>query len=825
MALEKQYQPAGVEPALEARWQSEGIYHYEEGPGPVFSIDTPPPTVSGRLHLGHVYSYSHPDFIARYRRMRGDRVYYPMGFDDNGLPTERLVEKTLGKRAREIDPAEFSRLCLEVAEEAEKEYRGLFQRLGLSCDWRYTYRTIDRTAQRYSQYSFIDLYRKGLAYRAKAPAIWCPECRASFAQADLEDRPRASEFVTLPFGLPDGQILAIATTRPELLAACVAVFVHPGDARYHRLIGKTVQVPLYGWAVPVIADIGADPQKGTGAVMCCTFGDQADVTWQRSHHLAVIEAIDEGGQMTALADLPGWSEAERVAGLPVEEARRKIKAILADRGLILERTPVEQTVRVHERCDTPVEYRVVDQWFIRVLEHKDTFLRLGEQITWRPAFMAARYRAWVENLNWDWSISRQRYHGVPFPAWFCADCGETKLAEVEDLPVDPRRQKPLKPCACGSSSFRADTDVMDTWATSSVSPQIAGGWLEDDGRFESLFPFDQRPQAHEIIRTWLFYSVVKSWYHTGKLPWKEALISGWAIAGEGMAKISKSKGGGPMAPAEMIGRYSADGLRYWAASTSVGKDAIISEEKIQMGMKLATKLWNVARFAERFLSLGGVEDLAGNLSPADSWIRAGCAGLVDRVSAAYDEREYSQAKTEIENFFWRDLADNYLEMIKQRLYRSEGPDPAAVSTLKVVFRTVLQLLAPILPYVTEAIWQELFAREGGGSIHRSAWPDARRLDPGWDRDDGGDFGETLIAIAGAVRRYKSEHSLSLASELDLLAVGAEDEAKRSLLAEAQEDLLGITRGQRLVVGKDLPDGSLELAVEKAGLRVAIILVR
>ena len=504
------------------------------------------------------------------------------------------MEKKRKISAAKMDRQAFIEQCLQVSDEAEQDYRALWQRLGLSIDWRYSYRTIDEHSRRCSQYSFLDLYEKGLAYRAQAPMLWCPECHTAIAQADLEDRERTSEFVELPFTLEDGAILPIATTRPELLAACVAVFVHPQDARYQARIGQQARVPLYNQVVPVLADPAADPEKGTGAVMCCTFGDQTDVAWWHSHKLPLVQAIDANGKM-----LPA---AGAIAGLGVEDGRRKIKEMLGEQGLILGRQSTSGAIRVHERCDTPVEFQVSWQWFIRLLENKQKFLALGQQIRWHPAHMQARYQAWVENLNWDWCISRQRYYGVPFPAWFCKACGETVVADKSRLPVDPLRDQPAHACACGSTEFAPDTDIMDTWATSSVSAQIVSGWLDEPQRFEKLFPMSMRPQASEIIRTWAFYSIVKAYYHFGVLPWKDAFISGWGVAGEGMGKISKSKGGGPMPPMEMIQRYSADAVRYWAASTAPGKDSVISEEKIQMGGKLVTKLWNVARFAEGFIS-------------------------------------------------------------------------------------------------------------------------------------------------------------------------------------------------------------------------------
>jgi valyl-tRNA synthetase len=799
--LQKHYKPADVEPALQARWAANGVYHFDESTNrPVYAIDTPPPTVSGHLHLGHAYSYCHADFLARFWRMQGYNVYYPMGYDDNGLPTERLVEKWLGITADQVGRTTFIEKCLEVSSLAEKDYEALWQRLALSIDWRYTYRTIDENARRACQWSFLDLYRGGRAYRQEAPAIWCPTCQTSIAQADLEDLERTTEFVTIPFALDGGGQLTIATTRPELLPACVAVFVHPEDDRYQHQVGRTARVPLFEHPVPVLADPAADPGKGTGAVMCCTFGDTTDIAWWRAHDLPYIAALDRRGHMTDAAG--------SFAGLPAIEARRQIKTTLAERGLLLERHPETQSVRVHERCDTPVEYNLTKQWFVRLLDRKERYLQAGEELRWYPAHMHGRYKAWVENLNWDWCISRQRYFGVPFPVWYCADCGEVLLPDEERLPVDPLMDEPEKPCpACGSTGFLPEQDIFDTWMTSSVSPLIASGWHIDPERFTRLFPMTLRPQAHEIIRTWTFYTVVKSIEHFGRLPWRDVCISGWGIAGEGMGKISKSRGGGPMAPLEMVERYSADAVRYWAASTGPGKDAVINEEKIQLGLKFTTKLWNVARFSGRFLA-GDEPRVAmpelSQLTPADRWLLSKINRLVQRVTGLFERYEYAAARYDVENFFWNDLADNYLEMAKQRLYASDNPgNPGARYTLHTVLLTTLKLLAPILPHITEALYLELYQEtEGSPSLHTSPWP---AFDERWLDDSAEGTGELLVEIATGVRRYKSERNLSPGAPLSRLQLATGNDRLAATLRAAIPDLQSITRAAAIQVLSALPE--------------------
>ena len=816
-------------------WQKDGTYQFDvDTNGTIYSIDTPPATVSGNLHLGHVFSYSHPDFLARFWRMNGKRVFYPMGFDDNGLATGRLVEKRLGVRAQQIGRKAFVEKCLQISEDAERDYEDLWNRLGLSIDWRYTYRTIDRRSRRISQLSFIELYKKGLVYRRKAPSIWCPDCRTAIAQAELKDIERQSELYTLAFQLLDASreddTVPIATTRPELLPACVAVFVHPEDTRYRHLVGKTCRVPIFDQQVPILEDRNADPEKGSGVVMCCTFGDTMDVAWWYKHNLPLVEGIDKEGRMMETSG--------DYAGLSTEEARKRIVQAAENAGLLLDRLPTGQSVRVHERCDTPVEYIVTEQWFIKVLDHKEKFIEIGERINWYPEHMGTRYRLWVENLNWDWCISRQRYHGIAFPVWYCQECGQVILADTDQLPVDPLSEEPGEPCSCGSTSFLPEADVMDTWATSSLTPQIVGqlttlegkmGGISSPGQlYERVYPFSVRTQGHEIIRTWAFYTIVKSHYHFNQIPWDDVLISGWGIAGEGMGKISKSRGGGPMAPVDIIDRYSADAVRYWGASTGPGKDSVISEEKIKLGAKLITKLWNVARFCERFLQdyQETEEPDELQLTPADRWILSRTQHLIIRATELYEQYDYAAAKSETETFFWRDLADNYLEMCKQRLYGETSPTrQGALYSLHHVLLSVLKLFAPLLPFVTETIYQGVY-RDGQDdsasqhlSIHNSTWP--RAVDS--LVDDRAEFiGETLVDIATAVRRYKSEHNLSLGTQLSWLGLATRDTALAQELAFARTDLMSITRANEIEILAELSSRSVIILDEdeiKAAIKV------
>ncbi len=784
--LPNRYDFREAEPRLAHFWATNNTYDFAafdataSGVGPKFTIDTPPLTVSGQLHLGHCYSYTQADVIARYHRMRGEHVFYPMGFDDNGLPTERFVEKTIGHKATEMGREAFIDACLKLTEQTEYRFEQIWRRLGLSADWHFRYSTISPEARRVSQWSFIQLYQDGRAYAQLAPTLWCPECQTAIAQAEVNDATLPTQFSTLAFRLSNGDILPIATTRPELLPACVAIFVHPQDERYAHLIGATASIESDTFSqnarieVPVLADELADPTKGTGAVMCCTFGDSIDVRWWHTHQLPLRAAIGRDGRMTALAGA--------YAGLPVAEARKRILHDLAERGLILRQETIEHNVGVHERCDTPVEYLQTRQWFIRVLDEKERLLEAGRKIQWHPEHMRTRYEHWVEHLQWDWCISRQRYFGVPFPAWTCRACGETLLATWEQLPVDPQTAQPLTPCACGSNDFEPEPDIMDTWATSSCTPFIVGRWLNErsdhDGHNDTAWlthqvPFSLRPQGHDIIRTWAFYTIVKSLYHTGDIPWRALMISGHALSEE-RRKISKSKAHKEVGPMEVIEQESADALRYWATAGRTGADSPFSTETIATGRRLVTKLWNASRFAESRLEdftyeAADGDTMPSSLLPTDRWLLSRLARTIAYATKELDSYEYATARMEVERFFWSDLCDNYLELAKARLYGEPGPERhAAQWSLYHALLTVLKLLAPHLPYITEEIYQGLFRQwDGAASIHRASWPAEQ---PTWIDSQAEETGKTLLELLRQVRRYKAEQGLSVGAELASLHI-------------------------------------------------------
>jgi valyl-tRNA synthetase len=842
MGFPQRYAAAEAEHRWQAAWAHERIYEFApDAPRPIFAIDTPPTTVSGEIHIGHVYSYVQAEAMVRFWRMQGYNVYYPFGFDDNGLPTERYVERRRGIRARDVGRAEFIAACLEISREVEDRFESFWKRLGMSVDWRLRYSTIDSTARRTAQWSFLDLHRKGLIYRAQAPNPWCVECQTAIAQAEMDDVERETLFYTLAFGVADerpmtkderaGEVsssftlrpsscISIATTRPELLPACVAVFVHPDDQRFAQLIGREAITPLFGRRVPILADAAVDPQKGSGAVMCCTFGDVADVEWWRAHELPLIALVTRQGRLS--------TDGGPYAGMTLGAARQAIVADLQAAGLLLDARETAQSVRVHERCGTPLEILETSQWFVRIRDAKQALLDAGRKIAWRPEHMRTRYEHWVENLSWDWCISRQRFYGVPFPAWHCDRCGAAVLADEAQLPVDPTVAAAPRACACGNAELRPDADVMDTWATSAVSPQIAARMFDEPALYARLFPMQMRPQAHDIIRTWAFYTIVKSHYHFGTIPWETLMISGHGLDPSGHS-IHKSKGNSPIDPTALLTRYSADAVRYWACAGSVGADQPINEEAMKQGGRLVTKLWNAARFiADRLederratqdesisdedfspFVLRPSSEMLPLLLPTDRALLSWLQRLITRATASFQAYEYAAAKEATERFFWGTLCDNYLEWVKGRLYDAAGPDRhAAQYALYHTLLAILKLFAPIMPHITEEIYARMFAaHEGERSIHIAPWPlaDAALLD-----EEAEQSGELLLAITTSVRRFKSAQQLGLGAAFARLTLAIPDAAARALIERAAADIRSVTRAREVVFVAASGDGFAEI---------------
>ena len=803
-----EYDHRAVEAAVRELWEAHDIYRYDRGgDGPVFSVDTPPPYVSAaHLHVGHAMSYSQPDFIVRYRRMRGERVFYPIGFDDNGLPTERYVEQAHGVRAVDMPRAEFNALCLAETGRVAERYEDLWRRLGLSVDWSLRYSTIDARCQRTAQTSFVTLHQAGYLRRAEDPILWCPEDRTSLAQADVEDLERTSRLHTIRFG--GDRDLLIATTRPELLPACVALYHHPADTRYASLERATV--PLFGYEVPVRTDESVDPEYGTGLMMVCTFGDSEDVLKWRRDHLDLRLVVEPDGRLGELAG--------EFAGLTLAQGRSAIVKALDEAGLLVSSDPVRQVVGVHERCQTPVEFQIRPQWFIAVREHADRFRARAAELEWIPPFMRRRLEDWIDGLKWDWNITRQRRYGVPFPVWFCAACSAPVLARLEDLPVDPLADSPpVCSCpSCGGGELVPDPDVMDTWMPSSLSPQINDGWALG-GTDPALAPMSMRVQAFEIIRTWLFYSVVQSELLFGRVPWRTALISGWGLSEQGkkLSKRNLDSSTGPdgynrYVPDDVMGKYGADAVRLWATRARIGTDLRYNEKDIRTGRKFAVKLWNVGRFLS--MNLGDLDVSAPATAPppgerdiVDRWVLSHLADTVAEATAAFGTHDYMQAHQAASRMFWSVYCDRYLEMIKDRIGAS-GDRDSARWTLRESFRVLLGLFAPFAPFVTERMYQQFYrTHEGAISLHLTRWPEP---DERWRGDRPAvEAVDQLTVILDATRALRSGLRLGNSARLSRLTVQAHDARARSLLDQIGEPLRVAARADALVLGPaDHPSG-------------------
>ena len=761
-----EYDPDTVEPRWQRRWVDEETYAYPDDdpvdPNTVFSIDTPPPTVSGSLHMGHLYGFTLQDFVARFERMNGGATFFPFGYDDNGIASERLTEAELDIRHQEFERREFQAKCRDVCTQYESQFTENVQSLGVSVDWDHTYQTIEPRVQRVSQLSFVDLYDQGREYREKAPAIWCPECETAISQVETEDDEQASHFndIAFPVASSDADEFVISTTRPELLPACVAVFVHPDDDENQHLVGESAEVPLFGHEVPIIADERVDMETGSGIVMCCTFGDQNDIEWYQVHDLDLRVAIDESGHMTDVA--------EGYEGLHAHEAGEAIVEDLDEAGALLDRRDITHTVNVHERCGTSVEFLVTEQWYIEMLDKTDEYLEVGREMEWSPDKMLTRYEHWVEGLQWDWLISRQRSSGIPFPVWYCENCDEVIIAEKADLPVDPLSDDPpVDACPeCGHDEFEPEDDVLDTWATSSLTPLINAGWDWDDEAeaftmdHPELYRFDLRPQGHDIISFWLFHTLVKCYEHTGEVPFEETMINGHVLD-ENREKMSKSVGN-VVEPEAVLEEFPVDATRYWAAGTAVGDDFPFKEKDLRAGEKLIRKLWNASKLVESLApETYPDEPDDGELRELDRWLLAELDDRVERITALFENRAFSKARDELRSFFWNTFCDDYLEIVKQR------DDDAAAYTLRTAHRRFLKLFAPLLAHVTEELWNDMYAVDPSDSIHLTDWPEPMGLEADHEA------GAAATSVVGVLRKYKSENQLPLNAKLDAVEVYAD----------------------------------------------------
>ena len=820
--LTGEYDPDDIEPKWQDHWVTEDTYAYEgsaerssadtssgqssrdDDADTRFSIDTPPPTVSGDLHMGHLYQFTLQDFVARYHRMADDTVYFPFGYDDNGIASERLTERELGIRHQDFERREFQEKCRDICTKYEDAFTEDVQSLAISVDWDNTYKTIEPRVQRASQLSFLDLYEQGREYRQRAPTIWCPDCETAISQVEQEDEDKETLFNDIAFELvesgdgpaEEGATFTISTTRPELLPACVSVFVHPDDDANQHLVGGTAKVPLFGQEVPIIADERVDMETGSGLVMCCTFGDQNDIEWYQAHDLDLRLAIDESATMT---DLAGDYE-----GMSTTEAREAIIEDLDSEGHLLESRDHDHTVQVHERCGVEVEYLVTEQWYIKMLDKKDEYLDAGRQMEWFPEKMYSRYEHWIEGLEWDWCISRQRDSGIPIPVWYCEDCGEPIFADRESLPVDPLSDDPpVDSCpACDSSDLTPEEDVFDTWATSSLTPLVNAGWDWDTDsesftmEMPELYPFDLRPQGHDIISFWLFHTVVKCYEHTGEVPFENVMVNGMVLD-ENREAMSKSKGN-VIPPSEVLENFPVDAARYWAAGTSIGDDFPYKEGDLEAGERLLQKLWNASRLVDQLTPAQRPAE-PDELSAVDRWLLAELDATIDSVTTKFEDYAFSKARNELRSFFWNTFCDDYLEIAKQRL--SGSGDASTEYTLVRAHRTFLQLFAPFLPHITEELWDRLDYADGAGdgdSVHTTDWPVAG----GYEADLAA--GETAMEVVSALRQYKTENGLPLNADVEHVEVYGHVAGFEAAIAEAMHV-------ETLDVFEDAPDITTEIS--------------
>ena len=766
--LDKKYNAKEKEEKWLNYWLENNIYEFKKDNRKVYSVDTPPPTVSGDIHIGHIFSYSQTEMLVRYKRLRGYNVFYPFGFDDNGLPSEKLVEKEIGKKAHELSREEFTKLCYEVTSKYENRFENLFNKMGISTDWDLHYKTISPESIKISQLSFIDLINKKKAYRSKSPALWCTECLTTFSQAELETKTLQGTFNYIKFTTTDNEDFTIATTRPELLPAIVAVVINKEDEKNKHLIGKEAIVPLINIKVPIISDDKVDLEKGTGIVMCCTFGDQTDIEWWNKYHLPLKDILIKDGRLK--------EEIPKYGGLKIKQAREAIVNDLKTNNYIIKIENIEHEVQTHERCGKEVEYTILDQWFIDLINHKEDFLKLGDQIKWYPNYMKTRYVEWINNLACDWNISRQRYFGVPIPVWYCEKCNEVILPNEKDLPVNPLKDlPPVSRCPkCNHDKFIPDKDVLDTWATSSVTPLINMKYKEKENFEDILKPMSLRTNASDIIRTWDFYTIVKSFYHFNQKPWENVMISGFVMAGKG-EKISKSKGNTKLDPFTLIEEYSADVVRYWAASGKLGTDIQFNEETLQRGRKLVNKLYNASKFVE--MHLEDYKDQEFNdFEFFDRWILGKYSQMEKEYLNYLDKYEIGLALATLEKFFWN-FCDNYLEIVKHRLYRPEEfgvtPRYSGQKTLYIILYKLLQEFSIYFPFVTEEIFKEIY--NTSKSIHLTNLEESN-----FNFDKEIINGNQLLEIISTVRGEKTNKNVTLKTEVETLNLELNDELNKYL---------------------------------------------
>lgn len=810
MELPKRYNPQEAEEKWQTYWEKENIFAFDqESKKPIFSIDTPPPTVSGKMHMGHAFSYTQGDFIARYQRLCGKNVFYPFGTDDNGLATERLIEKTKGVSSKKMERQAFIDLCLETLKEIRPNFIKDWKHIGMSCDFNISYSTINDHCRKISQRSFVELHKSGRIYQKKAPIIFCPTCKTAIAQVEMEDVEKNTTLNFIRAKLTDGRFMIYATTRPELHPGCVGISIDQkgqyvtaerdtgekwilSKSAVERmqeefpmkiieefqgkvLIGKEVEIPFAENKVTISHDLSVNTDYGSGVVYYCSYGGLDCVEWMARHKESTpVHVMDESGTYTV----------GPAKGMKSPEARKEILKLLEENNSLIKKQKMKHTVNVHERCGTDIEYVATKQWFVKYLELREEFLKQGSELNWFPPHMKVRYDNWIKGLQWDWCISRQRHFGIPIPIWYHKETGEAILPEESQLPVDPLKDLPK---GYSKDQVIPEKDVLDTWATSSMTPQLAIELFPKEIQ-EKLFPMNLRPQAHDIITFWLFNTLVKSQLHHNVNPWKDVVISGHAQDPHGK-KMSKSKGN-VVEPQVMIEKYSADALRFWAAGSKLGDDLPFKEKDLVTGMRFVNKLWNASKFSLEHLQDQGEATVSEIM---DQWLLSKLQRLIKTSTENFEKYEYSKAKAETEKFFMQIFCDNYLEIVKDRLYnpetRGEEARKSGQKALGKTLLSVLKLLAPIMPHITEEIYQLGFKE--AKSIHIGGWPTVQEelIDEKAEQ-----VGDIVLDLIAAVRKWKSEQQLSLKEELKELIIAQEH---KQLLASALEDLKAVTKVNKI----------------------------
>ena len=841
--LPNNYNHKEVENKIVKWWEKEKIFYgFDQNTTKnIFSVDTPPPTASGYLHIGHVFSYSHQDFIVRYRRMKGDEIFYPMGWDDNGLPTERRVqdffnvrcdpeEKTVKNIMEKLEghtksssPIKVSRhnfiqLCHHVTNEDEKVFKDLFMKIGLSVDWDHEYATIQDAPREMAQKSFIDLYNKGHVYNTDNPSLWDPEFQTAVAQAEIEDREVEGAYHDVQFNVANtNEKFVISTTRPELLAACVGVAAHPDDNRFKGLIGKEAITPLFGVKVPIFSSELVDMEKGTGILMVCTFGDNVDVQWWKENNLATRIIVNKYGRLSPINFAEnGWSSQNsdiansfysELEGKNLRQAKNRIVELLKDKtnfdgepALIGEPRKITHSVRFYERSKTPLEILSTRQWFVSLMDKKQLLIDKCNEISWHPDYMRKRFENWTQNLQLDWCISRQRFFGVPFPVWYKLNSEITPdylnplIPELSQLPMDPMEDIPQgysEDQRGKANGFIGEKDVFDTWFTSSLTPQIGGRWGQEDEFLDKIFPYDIRPQSHEIIRTWAFYTVAKSAIHHEKIPWKNVVISGWVLDPD-RKKMSKSKGN-VVVPNDLIETYGADAVRYWAANARLGTDTANDEQVFKVGKKLVVKLFNASKFVlSDSPSKVEIKDIK---NPLDISLINIFNSYLNKITEQMDKFAFAEALNLTEDFFWNYFTDNYIELVKNRIKNEKDPQGSlsAITTSRTILENLLKILSPFIPMITDEVWGWIYSGKNFSSIHLENWP--CQIDIDLMENDHQEFENAREAIA-CVRKEKTALGISLGSTIKNLAIKI-DKEKESKLKKIITDLKDASRCENI----------------------------